>query len=66
MKILIVDDHAIVREGVGRLLSETQDALIFEAANGDEALAVLRKKRPGWFCSISISAVSAACSFFGA
>jgi len=46
MKILVVDDHSIVREGVRRLFSEIQDALIFEATNGDEALAIIRKKRP--------------------
>ena len=46
MKILLVDDHAVVREGVRRLLSGTHDASIFEAANGHEALAIFRKKRP--------------------
>jgi two-component system, NarL family, invasion response regulator UvrY len=46
MKILVLDDHAVVREGVRHLLSEMQGALIFEAADGDEALAIFRKKRP--------------------
>src|SRR5262245_61308485 len=45
LKILIVDDHAVVREGVRRLLSKTHVSL-FEAADGDEALVVFRKKRP--------------------
>jgi two-component system, NarL family, invasion response regulator UvrY len=46
MKILVVDDHAVVREGVRHLLSEMQGALIFEAENGDESLEIFRKKRP--------------------
>ena len=46
MKILLVDDHAVVREGVHRLLSGMHGASIFEAANGHEALAIFRKKRP--------------------
>ena len=46
MKILLVDDHTVVREGVRRLLSGMQGASIFEAANGHEALAIFRKERP--------------------
>jgi two-component system, NarL family, invasion response regulator UvrY len=46
MKILIVDDHAVVRQGVRRLLSEMKHASIFEASNGEEALAIFRKERP--------------------
>jgi two-component system invasion response regulator UvrY len=39
MKILLVDDHAVVREGAKRLLASTFDACIIEAATSDEALA---------------------------
>jgi two-component system invasion response regulator UvrY len=46
MKILIVDDHAIVRQGVQRLLAGIQSATIFEAATAHEALAIARKEIP--------------------
>ena len=46
MKILLVDDHTVVREGVRRLLSGMQGAVVFEAATGQEALAVFRNERP--------------------
>ncbi len=32
MKVLVVDDHAVVRQGVHRLLSSIPGARIFEAA----------------------------------
>lgn len=41
MSVLVVDDHALVREGLRRLL-ETVDAEIIEAADGREALAMAR------------------------
>ena len=45
MKILIVDDHAMFREGLKRiLLEEFTDATFGEAANATEALAQLWKK----------------------
>lgn len=46
MKILIVDDHAVLREGVRRLLSSIPGAEIFEASTGHEALAMFRKTQP--------------------
>jgi two-component system invasion response regulator UvrY len=46
MKILLVDDHIVVREGLRRVLSEMQGAVILEAATGEEALAIFCKKRP--------------------
>lgn len=42
MKILLVDDHALVRAGVKRLLLTTFEAEIVEAANGRDALHTLR------------------------
>jgi two-component system invasion response regulator UvrY len=39
IKILIADDHAIVREGLKQILSETPDMVVTaEAADGTEAL----------------------------
>jgi DNA-binding NarL/FixJ family response regulator len=46
MKILIVDDHAIVRDGLSRLLSAEGGHEIRMAANGREALAQARAFRP--------------------
>jgi two-component system invasion response regulator UvrY len=46
MKILLVDDHMVVREGVRRLLSEMEGVQIYEAASGEEALALFAKERP--------------------
>ena len=42
MKILLVDDHAIVRAGLRRLLAMTSDAEIIEAGAGREGLAALK------------------------
>lgn len=46
MKILIVEDHAIVREGVRRLLGTQSDAEIFEAANAQDALQMFQAEWP--------------------
>lgn len=46
MKILLVDDHVLVRQGVRRLLSVIPGALIYEAATNHEALAQFRKHDP--------------------
>jgi DNA-binding NarL/FixJ family response regulator len=46
VKVLIVDDHVIVREGVRRLLSGLDDAVIHEAASARDALAQFRLIRP--------------------
>ena len=40
MKVLLVDDHAVVRKGVKAILEDDlPGAQVFEASNGDEALA---------------------------
>jgi two-component system invasion response regulator UvrY len=44
MKILLVDDHAIVRAGLRRLLAMVSDAEIFEATTGRESLALARSQ----------------------
>ncbi len=46
MKILVVDDHAIVRGGLKRLFSTIPGAEVREASNGREALTVLRETSP--------------------
>lgn len=45
MKILIVDDHAVVRQGIQRLLSSLVGARISEAGTSHEALAIFRAER---------------------
>ncbi len=45
IKILIADDHAIVREGIKQILAETDDMVVVgEAANGREVLEMVRKQ----------------------
>lgn len=47
MRILLVDDHAIVRQGIKQILSEAQERFtIGEAGNGPDAITMLRKE--GW------------------
>jgi DNA-binding NarL/FixJ family response regulator len=45
MKILIVDDHAVVRQGIKQILSEMNEPVeIGEAGNGGDAMQLLRKQ----------------------
>ncbi|MEQ1647020.1 MAG: response regulator transcription factor [Hyphomicrobiaceae bacterium] len=46
MKVLLIDDHMVVREGVRRLLSTFPDVEIVEAVDGREAMTVVRKELP--------------------
>jgi two-component system, NarL family, invasion response regulator UvrY len=46
MKILIVDDHFVVREGLRRLLSPLPDVYVHEAASTQDALVAFREDRP--------------------
>ena len=44
IKILIADDHAIVREGLKQILAETPDMIVAdEASNGQELIAKMEK-----------------------
>ena len=45
MKLLLIDDHILVRQGVRRLLSSTSSE-IYEAATSFEALALFRQHKP--------------------
>ena len=45
LKILIADDHAIVREGLKQILAEPADMVVAgEATNGQEVLELVREK----------------------
>jgi two-component system invasion response regulator UvrY len=46
MKVLLVDDHAIVRDGLKRLLADLDLGAILEAATGRAALDLARAERP--------------------
>jgi two-component system, NarL family, invasion response regulator UvrY len=46
MKILIIDDHTVVREGLRRLLSPLRDISIQEATSPRDALIAFREDRP--------------------
>jgi two-component system, NarL family, invasion response regulator UvrY len=46
MKLLIVDDHTVVREGLRRLLPAFLEVTIFDASSGSEAITLFRTKRP--------------------
>jgi two-component system, NarL family, response regulator LiaR len=47
IRILLVDDHAIVREGLRTLLAEEPDIeVVGEAANGREAIALTAEHKP--------------------
>ncbi len=46
MKILVVDDHAIVRDGLARLLASDGEHTVIQAAGGREAIALARGERP--------------------
>jgi two-component system invasion response regulator UvrY len=47
IKIMLVDDHRLVRAGLKRVLAEAADIeVIAEAASGEEALEMLRTKVP--------------------
>jgi DNA-binding NarL/FixJ family response regulator len=47
IRILAVDDHALIREGIARLLERESDMqLVAEAGNGRDAVAQFRAHRP--------------------
>ncbi len=46
MKVLIVDDHVIVREGARRLLSSMLKTTVIEASSAPEAIALFKEHHP--------------------
>lgn len=46
MKVLLVDDHALVRDGLANLLRSAEFDVVGEAANGDEAVRLTRELSP--------------------
>ena len=47
IKVLLADDHSIVRAGLRRLVEESQDMeVIAEAANGKDAIQKVNKEMP--------------------
>jgi DNA-binding NarL/FixJ family response regulator len=44
--ILLVDDHALVRAGLKRLLASVSAGEVLEAADAREAMALIRQRRP--------------------
>lgn len=47
IKVLIVDDHALVRMGIRRLLEDLQDIMVIgEAESGESALALVKQLSP--------------------
>jgi len=46
MRVLLVDDHAVVRDGLRRLLATLPNADIFDAASGREALSFVQQQPP--------------------
>ena len=47
IRILTVDDHALIREGVAALIANQKDMrLVGEASSGEEAIAQVRSQRP--------------------
>lgn len=46
MKVLIVDDHVTVREGVRRLLAPFPEIVAYDAPSAQDAIAAFRSNRP--------------------
>lgn len=45
-KILLADDHALIRKGLRQVLAAEPDFHIMEAENGEEALKLIREQNP--------------------
>lgn len=48
IRVVLADDHAVVRKGIREFLEEAEDIIVVaEAANGREALQAVAEHRPG-------------------
>ena len=44
-EVLVADDHAIIRDGLRKILADTDDLVVAgEAANGNQALEKVRER----------------------
>ena len=51
IRVVLVDDHALMRQGISTILSAQSDLhVVGEAASGEEALEVVRRTRPDVVC----------------
>ena len=46
IRILIADDHSLIRKGLRQVLETNANFEIFEAENGKEALEVIQNEKP--------------------
>ncbi len=46
VKVVVVDDHELVRQGLASLLKDSEIRIVGEATTGDEAVKVTRKLKP--------------------
>jgi YesN/AraC family two-component response regulator len=46
IKVLIADDHEVVRLGIKSLLADTEIEIAAEASDGEEAIAAVRASQP--------------------
>lgn len=46
IRLLVADDHQVVRTGLTNLLADTEIEVVAEAGGGDEAVALTREHRP--------------------
>jgi DNA-binding NarL/FixJ family response regulator len=46
IKVLIADDHEVVRLGIKSLLADTEIEIVAEASDGEEAIAAVRTSQP--------------------
>jgi two-component system, NarL family, response regulator NreC len=50
IRILLADDHAVVRQGFKMILGEQPDMeIVGEAGNGREAVELAEKLKPTWW-----------------
>jgi len=54
IRVLVAEDHTIVREGIKQLIGMARDLEVAgEACNGEQLIEVLRRSLATWYCWIS-------------